>query len=202
MENTSLPIKMENIISWEEKIFSLKAWREKPLSTWVSLIVFWIIWSIFIWVFAFMFLGSMINTETVIVNWITKAPEDVDFTFVIAVVWAFSLVWIWMIIYGIYGIMKKWWYFVWTQSRLVYYNKQELKSVAWDEFTKNLQVKWTNVILELKSWFIVNSSDGRTERFVHHMMYISSIPNAIEIWEIIRKQIDKASNITETNNIS
>jgi len=191
MENTSLPIEMENMLSWEKIDFSVKAGREKPLSTWVSLIIFWIIWSIFIGVFAFMFVWSMMNSETVIVNWVTKAPEDVNFTFIIAIVWAFSLVWIWMIIYGIYNIMKKWWYFVWTPTRLVYYNKQELKSVNWSEFTKNIQVKWSNVILELKSGFTVNHSSWSWETFVHHMIFISSIPNALEIGEIIRKNVDK-----------
>jgi len=202
MGNIIIPEELENIVSQEEKLFILKAGREKPLSTWISLIVFWFIWTIFIWVFTFMFIGDILNQKTIILNWVEQYTKETDVTFTLSLLWAFSLIWVWIWAYWVYGVLQKWWYFIATPNKLVYYNKQELKSVAWDEFTKNLQVKWTNVILELKSWFIVNSSNGRTERFIHHMMYISSIPNAIEIWEIIRKQIDKASNITETNNIS
>lgn len=189
MQNTVLPLELENLVSKEKILFTIKAGREKPLSTGVASIWFWIIWSIFILMFVYILNSSTHSIEGQTQEIISENIQNSDMTDFHIMLWFLGLFWIWFILYWIYNILKKWWYFIWTENWLIYFNKWDIKNYKWDDFTNNFQKKWANLILELKTWFTVSHSSWRWETFVHHRVFISSIQNALEILEILKNKI-------------
>ncbi|WP_406661869.1 hypothetical protein V7O66_04970 [Methanolobus sp. ZRKC3] len=97
---------------------------------------------------------------------------------------------------GIYSLFRKGGYFVGIPTRLINYQKGKIKSIGWRKFTGDVKVKGNaqkgDIYLQLMSGHI--PSDDTI--YIHDMIYIFGIPNALEIGQICKKRIKENAPFT------
>lgn len=197
MQNIILPPELSTFIDSENIDFAVKAGRAHPLRLALFFIGFWSFWNAITWVCIFAFLwplfwGNEVNIE---VNGIPTvlSPDNIEPIIVPAIMLCiFVLIWLWFLYAGIYVLFKKWWYFVWTPTRFIHFQKGKIRSIDWEQFSWDIEVSGNNlkgnISLQLKTWSMVSRENG-PDRYVPDVINIVEITNAFEVERICRRRI-------------
>ena len=92
----------------------------------------------------------------------------------------------------LYSLFKKGGYFVGTPTRLIYYLDGNFKSINWEQFSGEIEVKGDSqkgdIILTLRTGEIFGSENSPDE-YVPDIVCMIEIPNPLEVEKICRKRI-------------
>lgn len=197
IKSTSLPDNVNVAIGSENTDFAVKASRVEPFKKSLSLALYGLAITIFIGIVTFAFLGPLFKGEEVHfqANGVaTVAGPDnlkpiIVPTFLITI---FVLVGGGMFIRGIYMLFKKGGYFVGTPTRLVQELNGTLRSINWEQFSGDIEVKGTaqegDISLKMRTGTVMRTRSGK-ETHIPDVIYLAGIPNVFEIEQICRKRI-------------
>ncbi len=192
-----LPEDLNTVIGSEKTEFAVKAKRAQPGKVSFSLILFGTVWLAFTSIFFIAFLGPLFVGEEVefTTNGVdtVAGPGNLEPVLLPAIIiGVFVLVGIAMLGSGIYMLFKKGGYFVGTPTRLIHYRQGTVRSIDWEQFSGDIDVRGKemngNLILQMRTGRMV-SSKNRPDRYVPDTIYISGISNVFEIEQICRKRI-------------
>lgn len=192
-----LPDDLNTVIGSEKKEFAVKARRAQPGKVSGSLILFGTIWLAFTSIFVVAFLGPLFVGEEVefTTNGVptVAGPGNLGPILVPAlIIGVFVLVGIAMLGSGIYTMFKKGGYFVGTPTRLIQYQNGTVRSIDWEQFSGDIEVKGNaekgNLSLQMRTGRMVSRKNG-PDRYVPDTLYISGIASVFEIEQICRKRI-------------
>jgi len=197
VENTRLPEALSSIIGSESKDFAIKAGRAQPRKISLSIILFGIAWTAFTSIFVVVFLGPLfvgkeVHFESNGVPTVAS-PDNLGPILVPAlIIGLFVVIGIGMISFGIYSMSKKGGYFVGTPLRLVHYHKGNIRSIDWEQFSGDIELKGNrqkgNISLQMRTGKMVSRKNG-PDKYVPEVIYISEIPYVFEIEKICRARI-------------
>ena len=197
LEPIPLPSELMTYIGSESQDFAVKAKRANPPKTSIFLILFGAVWLAFTSIFVFAFLGPLFKGNEVefLVNDVPTVAGPGNWrpiVFPAIIIGVFVLVGLLMFGSGIYLLFKKGGYFVGTSARLISYSKGTLRSIDWEQFSGDIEVKGDelkgHISLGLRTGKMVSSKNG-PDRYVPDTFYISGIQGALEIERICRKRI-------------
>jgi len=160
---TQLPQDLQILLNKERIEEYIHTPREKPLSTCIALIIFWVFWCLVV----YWFFGQM--------------P-----IYMLVILYGIGIVFSWL---GIYDLFAPWSYFVITKYKLIKYRKWDIKQRTWDSFTGKIELKWKNVVIELKSWTITHSRTTKKEIFTNDQVFIPGIDNTQNIFSNIKSKL-------------
>lgn len=210
IENIILPQDLSVAIGSENKDFAVKAHHAQPLKKSFSIIIFGTVWLAFSSIFVFAFLGPIFQGKEIhfTSNGVPTIAGPGNLSPIIMpalIIGIFVLIGIGILGSGIYSLLKKGGYFVGTPTRLVNYQKGNIRSIDWEQFSGDIEVSGNNqkgnISLQMRTGKMVSSKHG-SDRYVPDVIYISGIPNVFEIEQICRKRIkenDPTSPITDSN---
>jgi len=197
IENVTIPPEMRTVIGPESRDFAVLASRAYPLKVSLTLIVFGIIWLLFTSTFFIAFLGPVIGGKEVelTVDGVPRVagPDNLEPILVPAIIIGiFVLVGIGVLWMGIYLFTRKGGYFAGTPTRMVIYQNKSIRSIDWEQFSGDIEIKGNNqkgyLSLQLRTGSMVTSKSG-SDRFVPDVVYISGIREVFEVEKICRKRI-------------
>jgi len=197
LRNTPLPRVLNSSLGAERKDFAVKAGRAKPLKQSLSLIIFGTLWTAFTSIFVIAFLGPLfvgkeVHFESNGVPTVA-GPENLEPILVPALILGlFVVTGLAMPLGGIFSMFRKGGYFVGTPLRLVHFHKGKMRSIDWEQFSGDIEVKGDidkgSIVLKMRTGRMVSRKNG-PDRYVADTIYMSKIPNAFEIEGICRKRI-------------
>jgi hypothetical protein len=190
-----LPADLKSIIGTAEIDFSILSKRNQPLGKSYGIIGFGTIWTAFVSIFVIAFLGPLfkgeevhfkVNDEPTTGSWENFEPMLVPSL----LIGLFVIVGIALLIGGFYSLFQKGGYFVGTPNRLIHYRNGTIKTYDWEQFSGNIEVnsKKEDISLELRTGKMV-SRDDKPDKYVPTILYISGVPNVLEIEKICSKRI-------------
>ena len=197
IENVTIPPEMRTVIGPESRDFVVMATRAYPLKVSMTLILFGIIWLLCTGAFFISFLGPVIsgNDVELAVDGVplSAGPDDLEPLLVPAIIIGiFLLVGIGVLWLGIYLFTRKGGYFSGTPTRMVIYQNKSIRSIDWEQFSGDIEIKGDNhkgyLTLQLRTGSRVTSKSG-SDRFVPDEIYISGIRNVFEVEQICRRRI-------------
>jgi hypothetical protein len=212
IENISLPEDLSIAIGTESKDFATKGKRAQPLKKSISMVLFGVFWLAFTSVFVIVFVGPLFRGEEVQFSSngvpVVAGPGNLrPITGPALFLGVFVLIGFGLLGSGIYSMFKKGGYFVGTPTRLVTYKKGNIRSIDWEQFTGDIEVKGNarkgSITLVMRTGQMVSRKNGPS-RYVPDLIYISCIPEVFEIEKICRKRIkenDPTPATTGYNNI-
>jgi len=193
-EQITLPEELNISLGSESRDFAVRGRRAKPIGSSLSQITFGIIWLGFISFFLSFFFDSFSEGgfKQLISN-LNNANEGDSKQSGIFVVMFFSLfvlIGFYMLLGGVFSLMKRGGYFVGTTTRLVRFNRGKMMSADWEQFNGNIEVRGNNnrgtITLEMRTGHM---SGGKSNRYVPDIVYISGVPGVYEIEQICRRRI-------------
>jgi len=197
IENLILPPELESYIGSESKDFAVKARHANPLKSSFFMIVFGTVWLGFTSIFLFAFLGPLFQGREVefLANDVPTVAGPGNFRPIImpaVIIGIFLLVGLIMLYSGIRLLFKKGGYFVGTSTRLISMLNGKFRSVDWEQFSGDIEVKGNdqkgNITLGMRTGRMVSSKNG-PDRYVPDSLYLSGIPFVFEVEQICRKRI-------------
>ena len=197
MENTTLPADLSTVVASESKDFAIKAGHAQPLKKSFSLIFFGTVWMAITSIFVFAFLGPLFQGEEVRFESngmpTVAGPDNLGPIVMPAIIIGiFVLIGIGMLSRGIYTLFKKGGYFVGTPTRLIHYQKGNIRSIDWEQFSGDIEVNGNaqkgNISLQMRMGRMVSKKNS-LDRYVPDVIYISKIPNVFEVEQICRRRI-------------
>lgn len=197
IENVTIPPEMRTVIGQESRDFAVMASRAYPLKVSLSLMVFGIIWLLFTSTFFIAFLSPVFTGEEVelTVDGIpgVAGPDNLESILVPAIIIGiFVLVGAGILSMGIYLFTRKGGYFAGTPVRMVIYQNKTIRSIDWEQFSGDIEIKGNNqkgyLTLQLRTGSRVTSKSG-SDRFVPDEIYISGISDVFEVEKICRRRI-------------
>lgn len=199
MRNAVLPRDLNTHIGSERKDFAVKAGRAQPRKKSLGIILFGTLWTAFTSIFVIVFLGPLFAGKEVHFesNGVptVAGPGNLGPILVPAlIIGVFVLIGLGMLAGGFYAMYRKGGYFVGTPLRLIQYRKGTIKSVDWEQFTGNIELKAHtrsmkgNLSLEMRTGRTVSRKNGPA-RYVPDVIYLSDIPYVLEIEKICRRRI-------------
>ncbi|REG98865.1 hypothetical protein [Flavobacterium aquicola] len=191
----SLPADLRSVIGTENIDFSIIAKRKQPLKNSWGLIIFGTIWSAFISIFVIAFLGPLlkgeevhfkVNDEPTTGSWENFEPLLVPTLFI----GLFVIIGIAILCSGLYSFFQKGGNFVGTENRLIHYRKGTIKTYDWEQFSGNMEInsQKEDISMELRTGKMV-SRKNKPDEYVPDILYISGVPNVLEIEKICRNRI-------------
>lgn len=186
-----LPENLESLIGSERKLFSVKAKYAHTRKN-AMFIIFWS----FLWngilaastfeAFSKWLSGQGVLTVTEIISYTWS------FIFSELIFWLFILIGFLVLIRGIVMFFQTWWYFVGTQTRFITSKKGEIRSIDWEQFNWNIQVKilkdtW-NITLLMRTWKMSRNNEGG-DQYVPDKIEMVEISNVVEVERICREMI-------------
>jgi len=196
IENIPLPDDLLFNIGSERVDFAIKPRHAQPVSKSVLRVVFGIIWLAFIIVPILLFFGPGFrgNDVQMVINGVTEtfSRDNIKpFIFLFVFFAIFIIIGLSLVISGILLFFKSGDYFAATPSRLIQYRKGNIKSVDWEQFSGNINVRvrenYGNITMELRTGRMVSSKSGN--RYIPDIIYISGVRDIREIEQICRKRI-------------
>lgn len=191
MEFIDLPENLYSAIGSESSDFAVRARSVKPLRKSVFSLIFGIAWLTFTSVFIFSLLGAENPFET------GAAPvqgETNPVWFLVIFFGVFLLVGVIILASAIVPALRSGGYFVGTPKRLIHFRNNRLRSVDWEQFTGDIEVRGSEmkgtISLKLRTGRIVHRSKGGSQ-YVPDMIYMANIPDAYKIERLIRKRISE-----------
>lgn len=197
IENAILPQQLVNVIGSEKKEFAVKSGRAHPPKTALFVLLFGAAWSAFTSIFVFAFLGPLFVGKEVHfeANGVpaVASPDNLEPIIVPAlIIGVFVLVGLGMLVAGFYLLLKKGGYFVGTATRLVHFYNGKIRSIDWEQFNGNIEVKGNafkgNLSLQMRTGRMVRSKN-QPARYVPDTIFMSGIPEVFRIEQICRKRI-------------
>jgi hypothetical protein len=197
LENITLPVELVNYIGSETRDFAVKAKHANPPKVSVFMIIFGAVWLGFSSIFFFLFLGPVFRGKEVhfLSNDVPTVAGPENLKPLLGpglIIGVFILIGLIMLFAGIRLLFKKGGYFVGTPTRLISLLKGNFRSVDWEQFSGDIEVKGNelkgNITLGMRTGRMVSSKNG-PERYVPDTLYISGIPDVFEIERICRKRI-------------
>ena len=199
MRNAVLPRDLNKHIGSERKDFAVKAGRAQPRKNSMGIILFGSLWTAFTSIFVIVFLGPLFAGKEVYFesNGVptVAGPGNLGPILVPAlIIGVFVLIGLGMLAGGFYSMYRKGGYFVGTPLRLIQYRKGTIRSMDWEQFTGNIEVKANarsmkgNLSLEMRTGRMVSRKNGPS-RYVPDVIYLSDIPYILEIERICRRRI-------------
>ena len=195
--NIILPPDLLTVLGKEKQEFAVKAGRANPPKKSLFFVFFGLAWSAFtsIFVVAFLgplFLGQEVHFEANGVPTVAS-PDNLEPILVPAlIIGLFVLIGVGMLLSGIYLLFKKGGYFVGTPTRLIHYRNGNVRSIDWEQFSGDIEVKGNaikgNLALQLRTGKMV-SSKNRPARYVPDVIYLSAIPEPFRVEQVCRKRI-------------
>ena len=112
---------------------------------------------------------------------------------------AFVLIGIGILSRGFYLIFQKGGHFAGTANRLIRYHKGNINSYDWEQFSGNMEInnKRGDISMQLRTGKMVSNRNS-PDKFVPDIIYISGVPDILDIEKICRKRI-KENNPTFVN---
>jgi hypothetical protein len=197
LQYISLPQPLNTAIGTETKDFTVKAGRAQPLKKSMSIILFGTFWTAFTSIFVVAFLGPLFVGKEVEFSSggvpTVAGPGNLEPILVPALlIGFFMLIGLIMLAIGVYSIFKKGGYFVGTPLRLIQYHKGTIRSIDWEQFSGDIEVRGDarkgDISLQMRTSRMVSRKNA-PDRYVPDVIYISQIPAAYEIERICRKRI-------------
>jgi hypothetical protein len=197
IENISLPEELSLALGSESKEFAVISNHAQPPGKSVSSILFGVVWLAFVSIFVLLFLGPLFKGEEVHFTSndvpVVAGPGNLGpITGPAIFLGIFLLVGIGVLGSGIYSLFKKGGIFVGTATRLVHFNKGNIRSIDWEQFSGDIEVKGKTqngtITLVMRTGKMVSRKNG-PDRYVPDIIYISGIPNVFEVEQICRKRI-------------
>ena len=192
-----LPADLDAAIGAEKKDFAVKAGRAQPRKKSFSLIRFGVIWTVFIGIFAFAFLGPIFQGKEVHfeANGVptVASPDNLDpLIFPAIIIIVFVLIGIGILSKGIYSFLQKGGYFVGTPLRLVNYQNGNIRSIDWEQFSGEIEFNGNaskgDISLQMRTGRMVSRKE-EPDRYVPDVIYILEIPDVFEVEQICRRRI-------------
>lgn len=196
-ENILLPPDLNVAIGSENKDFVVKAERAQPLRKSFYVIFFGLFWTGFTSIFVISFFGPLllgkeinfkVNGSPTVASLNNLGPVIVPALLIIL----FVMVGVGVLSYGLYSVFKKGGYFVGTPNRLVYGRNGSVRSIDWEQFSGDIEVRGRpekgDVYLQMRTGQMVSQKRG-PDRYVPDVIYMCGINNAFEIEKICRKRI-------------
>ena len=197
IQNTLLPHDLLTVLGSEKREFAVKAGRANPTKRSLFVIVFGLAWLGFssIFVAAFLgplFFGNEVHFESNGVPTVAS-PDNLGPIVVPAlIIGVFVLIGLIAFLSGIYLLLKKGGYFVGTPTRLVHYHGGRVRSIDWEQFTGDIEVKGNaekgNLALQLRTGRMV-SNKNKPARYVPDTIYMAGIPEPFKVEQVCRKRI-------------
>ncbi|MEN2414778.1 hypothetical protein [Flavobacterium mesophilum] len=196
IENIAVPEVMKEALGSEKIEFFVKAKKDQPIKHCWSVIrsgIFWIfvvslIFSCFVWE---LFNGgcTTISIDGVPTEVCPDNLSPLKGLFVMYCV--FSSIGIILLVLGILGLFKSGGYYIGTESRLIQYSWNEVKSFPWEEFTDEIKVfgknEDGNIVFKLKTGIYITRNHRKV--LSNTMINIGSILYAYEIRDYCRDKI-------------
>lgn len=203
--NATLPEELSKTLGSEVQDFAVKAERALPVKKCVSLIVLGLGWLVFISMFWVTLLGPVLMGQNATRS-INGVPTEVGpdnlapLLFPAVVIGVLTLAGLMFLLWGVVSLFREGGYFVGTPTRLVRFQKGNLRSMAWENFSGDLDVRGTDqkgdISLRMSSGKMQSSRYGR-DRYVADMIYLAGIPNVFEVEKMLRKRISEKSSSVE-----
>ncbi len=190
-----LPAELESVTGKEKIEFSVFAKRYQPVKKSLGIIFFGICWIAFTSIFVVAFLGPLLAGKEVHfkANGVPTTGSWENFEPVLVpalIIGLFVLIGTGILLSGFYSLLKKGGYFVGTATRLLRYRKGNISTYDWEQFTGNMEMnnRKGDISLQLRSGKMVRRKN-RPAEFVPDVVYISGVPDVLEIEKICRKRI-------------
>lgn len=193
-EQISIPDKLVEIIGSENKDFAVKGGLAQPAKNSVALIIFSLFWLAFTSIFFFAFIGPVLwgDETTGSGNFVMSSDGVEGITVPAIVIGLFAFVGFSMLALGLGSLFKKGGWFAGTPTRLINYTKNSYRSIDWEQFSGDIQVRGNEkkgtITLGMRTGRMV-SSKGSADRFVPDVFYMTGIPDVYEIEQICRRRI-------------
>ena len=185
MQNYTLPQGLIISLGTESQDFSVKAGRAQPLKKTISTIFSGIVFIAFS-LYGLVFMPGSGSDGEVLKNLSSLSLSSLLF------LGTFISVGLFILFIGISMLFKKGGYFVGTPTRLVQFQKGSIKSIDWEQFTGNIELKSNgqsgSLLLELRTGKKVSRKRDKNE-YVPDVVYISNIQNVYEVEKICRQRI-------------
>lgn len=204
IETIELPEELNISLGSESRDFAVKGRRAKPVGSSLGQIIFGLFWLGFILFFMSFFFESFSSGgfARVIseINANNEGNSQNSGVFLIIFFGVFVLIGLYLILSGLFSLLKRGGYFVGTSTRLVRFNRGKLMSADWEQFNGNIEVRGNNkrgsITLEMRTGYMTS---GKGRRYVPDIVYISGVPGVYEIEQICRKRIKENDPTPATN---
>ena len=153
------------------------------------MILFGSLWTAFTSLFVVVFLGPLLVGKEVHFesNGVptVASPDNLGPIVVPAIVIGlFVLIGLGMLGGGLVSVFRKGGYFVGTPLRLVHYYKGTIRSIDWEQFSGDIELRGTKekgtISMKMRSGKMVSRKNG-PDRYVPDVIHLSGIPNAFEV---------------------
>jgi len=197
MDQYSLPQELDSVIGSEGRDFAVMAKHTQPIRKSLSLIVVGVSWTALIGFTSWGFFNPLLKGGEVHfkTNGVLTSASLNNFGPAImpaAFSAVFVLVGIGLIGFGLYLSLKKGGYFVGTPTRLIHFRNKNVRSVDWEQFSGDIEVRNRglsgDLSLQLRTGRMVRRKNG-PDRYVPDVIYLSGIPNVLEVESSCRKRI-------------
>lgn len=193
-EQINLPEELNTFLSSENKEFAVYGRRARPIASSMSQLIFGIAWLGFMTFFLSFFFDSFsqggIKQVISNINDANEGNSQNSGIFVVILFGVFVLIGLYMLLAGVFSLMKRGGYFVGTPTRLVRFNRGKMMWDNWDQFNGNIEVSGNNnrgtITLEMRTG---HKSFAKTNSYVPNIVYIHGVPGVYEIEQICRKRI-------------
>jgi len=199
MSLENLPFNLKNILAGEEADFVVKSSRSIPLKKAMSSLFFGFVWLNISSVFFMIFLGPLLRGEEVhfTTNDVPTVAGPGNLKPIIGpalIIGLFIVIGLGILGYGIYSLVQEGGWFIGTPKRLIVYKKNKIRSIDWEQFSGDIEVRGTSekgdIVLQMRTGKMM-TREGRQDKYIPNTVYISGIENAFEIEKICRKRIEE-----------
>lgn len=208
--NPALPPELISAIGSETVDFTVKAKRIQPLKKSIGVFFMGIAWTLFSVFMLLVFIGPNLQGQatTMKINGVEKVVQPGDWGAIAIpglMMGFFVLVGLIIIVSSIQAMIKEGGFFAGTPTRLVNYQKNNIRSIDWEQFTGDIKVNGKNeegnIELQMRTGHMTRQKRGPS-KFVPDIIEIAEIPNPFEVAELCRKRIkanDPTPPVAENN---
>jgi len=205
LQSIELPEELNISLGSESRDFAVKGTFVQPVGASVSAILFGAGWLGFTSILMSFFLApgfvkGAIRSFTSPEAANSAEGERLGYLCFIVFFGIFLSIGFYVILKGIFSLLRSGGYFAGTSTRLVNFRKGKLRSYDWEQFTGDIVVRGTNkkgnITLVMRTGKMVKEKVG--SRFVPDVIYIAGIEGAFDIEQVCKKRI-KENNPTPAN---
>ena len=193
-EQITLPEELNISLGSESRDFAVRGHRARPVGSSMPQIIFGIAWLGLMTFFLSFFFDSFsqggIKQIISTINDANEGNSQNSGIFVVILFGVFVLIGIYMLLAGVFSLMKRGGYFVGTPTRLIRFNRGKMMWDNWDQFNGNIEVSGNNnrgtITLEMRTG---HKAFGKSNSYIPYIVYIHGVPGVYEIEQICRKRI-------------
>lgn len=198
MGSTELPQVLNEAIGPENRDFAFKAGSSRPFRKSLPGIISGILWIGF---FSLLFLGIFNLDFKGMFERGAAENESINPAFyILGFIGIFYLIGLVILSLAIIPVIRRGGYFVGTPVRLIHYHNGKIRSVDWEQFTGDMQVRGNeqggNISLLLKTGTWKRQRGGSI--YIPDMIFMTAIPGLSEVEKICRQRIKENTPAGET----